>query len=101
MIPTEYNISFLKMNEINFIIIFFLFFLQYILTINPLENNIDSSEEIINLDPGSSLPSYDDGNYFYIPILHTNDIHGSFYPKNVLLPSGKSYSIGGLEYLGK
>ena len=89
------------MNEINFIIIFFLFFLQYILTINPLENNIDSSEEIINLDPGSSLPSYDDENYFYIPILHTNDIHGSFYPKNVLLPSGKSYSIGGLEYLGK
>jgi 2',3'-cyclic-nucleotide 2'-phosphodiesterase/3'-nucleotidase len=34
-------------------------------------------------------------------IIHTNDIHGSFYPKNILLPSGEYYSIGGLEYLGK
>jgi len=58
-------------------------------------------EEIIDLKTKIELPSKDDENYFYIPILHTNDLHGSFYPKNILLPSGKSYSIGGLEYLGK
>ena len=89
------------MNVIYFIFIFFLFFPKSILTITSSENNDELYEEIIYLDPGSSIPSYDDENYFYIPIFHTNDIHGSFYPKTILLPSGKSYSIGGLEYLGK
>ena len=89
------------MNE-NYFIIFFLIFLQLSLSIDQSEfNNNDLLEEVINLEPGSSLPTYDDENYFYIPIIHTNDIHGSFYPKKILLPSGKSYSIGGLEYLGK
>ena len=89
------------MNE-NYFIIFFLIFLQLSLSIDQSEfNNNDLLEEVINLEPDSSLPTYDDENYFYIPIIHTNDIHGSFYPKKILLPSGKSYSIGGLEYLGK
>ena len=89
------------MNE-NYFIIFFLIFLQLSLSIDQSEfSNNDLLEEVINLEPGSSLPTYDDENYFYIPIIHTNDIHGSFYPKKILLPSGKSYSIGGLEYLGK
>ena len=78
--------------------VFFIF--QNIICINSLkENNI--IDEIIDLNTEIKLPSKDDKDYFYIPILHTNDIHGSFYPKNILLPSGKSYSIGGLEYLGK
>ena len=63
--------------------------------------NFLNEDEIIDLKLDEQLPSKDDKNYFYIPILHTNDIHGSFYPKNILLPSGKTYSIGGLEYLGK
>ena len=88
------------MQELNFIL-FFLFCFQRIQAIDPIDNNDEPYEEIINLDPGVSLPKYDDENYFYIPIIHTNDIHGSFYPKKILLPSGKSYSIGGLEYLGK
>ena len=88
------------MQELNFIL-FFLFCFQRIQAIDPIDNNDEPYEEIINLDPGISLPKYDDENYFYIPIIHTNDIHGSFYPKKILLPSGKSYSIGGLEYLGK
>ena len=88
------------MQELNFIL-FFLFFFQRIKAIDPKDNDDEPQEEIINLDPGVSLPKYDDENYFYIPIIHTNDIHGSFYPKKILLPSGKSYSIGGLEYLGK
>ena len=89
------------MNE-NYFIIFFLIFLQLSLSIDQSEfNNNDLLEEVINLEPGFPLPTYDDENYFYIPIIHTNDIHGSFYPKKILLPSGKSYSIGGLEYLGK
>ena len=59
-------------------------------------------EEIIHLiDNDTALPTPDDENIFYIPIIHTNDIHGSFYPKKILLPSGEIYSIGGLEYLGK
>ena len=88
------------MNEV-FIIIFLLIFLQEAKSIDIQENNDNQYEDIINLDPGVSLPKYDDENYFYIPIIHTNDIHGSFYPKKILLPSGKSYLIGGLEYLGK
>ena len=39
--------------------------------------------------------------YFIFQLFNTNDIHGSFYPKKILLPSGKTYSICGLEYLGK
>ena len=88
------------MYELNFIL-FFLFCVQGIRTIDPIDNNDETFEDIINLEPDISLPKYDDENYFYIPIIHTNDIHGSFYPKKILLPSGKSYSIGGLEYLGK
>jgi len=88
------------MHELYFILLF-LFSFKRILSIESIDNNDESYEEIINLDPGISLPRYDDKNYFYIPIIHTNDIHGSFYPKKILLPSGKSYSIGGLEYLGK
>ena len=88
------------MHELYFILLF-LFSFKRILSIESIDNNDESYEEIINLDPGISLPKYDDKNYFYIPIIHTNDIHGSFYPKKILLPSGKSYSIGGLEYLGK
>jgi len=63
--------------------------------------NFKLKEEIIDLKTESELPSKDDKKFFYVPILHTNDLHGSFYPKNILLPSGKPYSIGGLEYLGK
>ena len=88
------------MYELNFIL-FFLFCVQGIRTIDPIDNNDETFEDIIKLEPDISLPKYDDENYFYIPIIHTNDIHGSFYPKKILLPSGKSYSIGGLEYLGK
>ena len=59
-------------------------------------------EEIIHLiDNDTALPTPNDENSFYIPIIHTNDIHGSFYIKTILLPSGEIYSIGGLEYLGK
>ena len=88
------------MNEV-YLIIFLLIFLQEAKLISIRENDDNQYEDIINLDPGSSLPKYDYENYFYIPIIHTNDIHGSFYPKKILLPSGKSYSIGGLEFLGK
>ena len=58
-------------------------------------------EEIIDLDPQSTVPDPNDPNIIYIPIIQTNDIHGSFYPKKILLPSGGIYYIGGLEYLGK
>ena len=59
-------------------------------------------EEIIHLiDNDTALPTPDDENIYYIPIIHTNDIHGSFYPKKVLLPSEDIYSIGGQEYFGK
>ena len=71
-----------------------------IICIDPSTKS-DLTQKIIDLKTEIELPSKDDENYFYIPILHTNDLHGSFYPKNILLPSGKSYSIGGLEYLGK
>ena len=86
-------------NFIFFSFIFFLIFKNIICIKFSLLRELE--EEIIDLNTEGELPSKDDENYFYIPILHTNDIHGTFYPKNILLPSGKSYSIGGLEYLGK
>ena len=62
----------------------------------------DSEDEIIELkDLDIPLPSPNEPEIFYIPIIHTNDIHGTFYPKKILLPSYNTYSIGGLEYLGK
>ena len=62
----------------------------------------DKEDEIIELkDLEIPLPSPNDSEIFYIPIIHTNDIHGSFYPKQILLPSYNTYTIGGLEYLGK
>ena len=65
--------------------------------------NVEPEEEIINLeDTKKSLPSPEDEEIFYIPILHTNDMHGSFYPKKILLPNNNNtYTIGGLEYMGK
>ena len=61
-----------------------------------------TEEDIIDLkDEAKDPPSPNDKDIYYIPILHTNDIHGSFYPKKVLLPNNESYTIGGLEYLGK
>ena len=85
------------MNNVKIIVllIFISYFFQKSICIDPIQ------EEIIDLTTDLELPSKDDKKYFYIPIIHTNDIHGSFYPKNILLPSGEFYSIGGLEYLGK
>ena len=79
----------------------FLFFQKIFCKDDSIKN--ETNEQILDLSPSSDieLPSKDDENIFYIPIFHTNDIHGSFYQKNILLPSGKSYSIGGLDYLGK
>ena len=62
----------------------------------------EKEDEIIELkDLEIPLPSPNDSEIFYIPIIHTNDIHGSFYPKQILLPSYNAFTIGGLEYLGK
>ena len=53
-------------------------------------------EEIIDLDPQSEVPDPNDPEILYIPIIQTNDIHGSFYPKKILLPSGGIYYIGNI-----
>ena len=82
--------------------IFFILIIT-ILSIEPSskKNNLREDEIIELKDDEKPLPTPDDKDILYIPIIHTNDIHGSFYPKKVLLPSGNTYSIGGLEYLGK
>jgi 2',3'-cyclic-nucleotide 2'-phosphodiesterase (5'-nucleotidase family) len=76
--------------------IYLLFFLQSSLYCIEEEEIIDLKDEKYN-----AIPTPDDKNIYYIPIIHTNDIHGSFYPKKILLPDNEMYSIGGLEYLGK
>ena len=86
--------------------IIYLYFLSLLIKnffcIDLSENNLYMQEEIIELkDDEKPLPKPDDKDITYIPIIHTNDIHGSFYPKKILLPSGSTYSIGGLEYFGK
>ena len=78
-------------------LLFLLIFLSIILI--SVYGNED--KKVLNLYPEDQLPDPNDPNIFYIPIIHTNDIHGSFYPKKVLLPNGKTYKIGGLEYLAK
>ena len=79
---------------------FLLFYIFSFVFIYCIEDK-SITENIIELTPEGKLPSKDDPDIFYIPIIHTNDIHGSFYPKKILLPSGQQYSVGGLEYLGK
>ena len=77
-------------------------FICFLLFLSNSVLNIEPNEEIIDLkDEEHSLPSPDDSDIFYIPILHTNDIHGSFYPKKIVLPNNEVYTIGGLEYMGK
>lgn len=43
----------------------------------------------------------DDPNVFTVAILHTNDIHGTYFPQNVTLSNGNKYELGGLPYLAK
>ena len=61
----------------------------------------DEEIDLIEDDDRAKLPKRDDEKYFYIPIFHTNDIHGSFFPKKIVLPNNEVYSVGGLEYMGK
>ena len=87
----------------NLILLTYLISLLFISTIckEPSSKKDYVNEELIELkDYDTPLPTPDDKDIFYIPIIHTNDIHGAFYPKKILLPSGEIYSIGGLEYLG-
>ena len=53
----------------------------------------DEPIDLITAEDKVKLPSKNDENYFYIPIFHTNDIHGSFYPKKILLPSLKGINL--------
>ena len=76
--------------------IYLLFFLQSSLYCIEEEEIIDLKDEKYN-----AVPTPNNSDIYYIPIIHTNDIHGSFYPKKILLPDNEMYSIGGLEYLGK
>ena len=91
----------MKIKLINLYILFLLSIIT-ILAIESPSKNTNEEEEMIDLkDDETPLPNPNDEEILYIPILHTNDIHGSFYPKKILLPSGNTYSIGGLPYLGK
>ena len=76
--------------------VYLLFFLQSSLYCIEEEEFIDLKDDKYN-----AIPTPNDREIYYIPIIHTNDIHGSFYPKKILLPDNEMYSIGGLEYLGK
>ena len=76
-------------------------YLYILLLLNISTSLLKEKEELIELIDPSTLPKINDTEYYYLPIFHTNDIHGSFYPKKILLPSGDTYTIGGLEYLGK
>ena len=84
------------MEKKEFILFHLIFFSLLLISVYGIED-----KKTLNLDPESQLPDPNDPNILYIPIIHTNDIHGSFYPKKILLPSGKTYKIGGLEYLAK
>ena len=90
----------MKVKSLN--IYFFIFLFFGVICLESSTKNFYSEEEMIILEDNEKpLPKPDDKDIFYIPIIHTNDIHGSFFPKKILLPSGSTYSIGGLEYFGK
>jgi len=79
----EYKAFFLKKYNMNFYLLFFLTLssCKDYLSKNKLTKS-EEEEKIIELkDPNTPLPTPDEPNYFYIPIIHRNDIHGSFYPK--------------------
>lgn len=56
--------------------IYLLFFLQSSLYCIEEEEIIDLKDDKYN-----AIPTPNNSDIYYIPIIHTNDIHGSFYPK--------------------
>ena len=83
-------------------VLYIYLFLLVTLSIYTIQPNED--EEVLDLiteEDKKILPKYNDNEIFYVPIFHSNDIHGSFFPKKIVLPDDKEYSIGGLEYMGK
>ena len=81
--------------------IYLLFFSTFsVYSILPNEGEEDTIDLIDDKDR-ILLPKPDDKDYFYVPIFHSNDIHGSFFPKKIVLPNGNVYTVGGLEYMGK
>ena len=47
-----------------------------------------------------NYPSPNDEKYYYIPIISTNDIHGTYY-STIIKNNNLEYENGGLDYLGK
>ena len=74
---------------------------------NNINNNINNNElnGNIGLNQNYKKVNPKDEKYIYIPIIGTDDIHGSFFPKinTIKIDSNKSlsYKTGGLEYIAK
>lgn len=72
------------------------FFLIILLLIDRISN-----WEGIDISNYTYPKKDDDPNVFTVAILHTNDIHGTYFPQKVTLINGNEYELGGLEYLAK
>ena len=81
------------------IIIFYPFFKNKTVNIRQMSqyNKLGLIQNYQRVDPN-------DKNYVYIPIVGTDDIHGTFFPKTNHLKIGNqtlTYTTGGLEYVAK
>jgi 2',3'-cyclic-nucleotide 2'-phosphodiesterase (5'-nucleotidase family) len=81
------------------IIIFYPFFKNKTVNIRQMSqyNKLGLIQNYQRVDPN-------DKNYVYIPIVGTDDIHGTFFPKTNHLRIGNqtlTYTTGGLEYVAK
>ena len=74
---------------------------KYILIWISILEYISSREEIEIANYTYPKREEDPQDIYTICILHTNDIHGTYFPTRIETPKGGVYERGGLEYLGK
>ena len=106
---TNNNKPFLKI--IKFIIILFLLLYIYLYLLDKKDSfklykgSQLNNRNNYNLDSNyKKISSKDEEGYIYIPVVGTNDIHGSFFPYiNHYYSNGEKmeYKTGGLEYIAK
>ena len=85
--------------------IFYIIFLLKHITSNSFlqtkEPTLESLNKIKNINLSYyNYPSPNDEKYYYIPIISTNDIHGTYFSTKIN-NNNLEYENGGLDYLGK
>ena len=99
IISSKVNIRIIFINTI-----IFLTLLCLIIFLKIPEKNSEASTKEINIDDNYERIIPYDGEYYHVPIVTTNDIHGIFFPEEeefIYENKTLKYNIGGLGYISK